>query len=400
MRRTRALACPGVVAVAAVVAAAMPATAQDGGGDARPAGVTVELLPGLGGGTDRGYDINDRGQVVGLSTTPEGWVRGVLWDGGEVVDLTPHITTPPLGGPSAVAEAVNERGLVAGSLTVFSPTLAAGWVWDDGELTDLGPMSDQVRLVDVGDGGHVVVTARPLDAEGPSTRVWADGEVSSAPLLADGRTFVGADVNGRGVVAGRAGPVGSADAAVWRVGQAPALLGRLPGGGSTVATAVNDRGDVAGVSLAADGTARAVRWRNGRITDLGTLGGASSSTTGTAIVGGRTLNERGDVVGDSTTASGEAHAFLWRNGRMTDLGTLGGTFSSATGVNDRGQVIGRSQLATGEGRAFLWQDGHMVDLGALVDPTFFATDINDRGEVTGFTEDGRAFVVRVPPPRA
>ena len=399
MGRTRALACSGVVAVAAVAATAMPATAQDGGGGAAPAGGSGERLPGRGGALDRGYDINDRGQVVGTSATPEGWLRGVLWDDGEVVDLT-HQMMPPFGGPAATAEAVNERGLVAGSLTVYSPTLSGAWVWDDGELTDLGPITDQVRLVDLGDGGHVVVTVQPRDAEGPTTRVWAGGEVTSAPPLADGRTFLGADVNGRGVVAGRVGPFRSADAAVWRVGRAPVLLDRLPGGGATMATAVNERGDVAGVSVAADGSARAVRWRDGRITDLGTLGGATSSTASTAVVGGRTLNERGDVVGDSATASGETHAFLWRRGRMIDLGTLGGRFSTATGVNDRGQVVGRTQLATGEARAFLWQDGHMIDLGALVDPTFTAADINDRGEVTGFTDDGRAFVVRVPPPRS
>ena len=58
-------------------------------------------------------------------------------------------------------------------------------------------------------------------------------------------------------------------------------------------------------------------WQDGKMTDLGTLGGRSSRP--------RAINERGQVVGESVTASGETHPFLWQNGKMTDLGTLGGS---------------------------------------------------------------------------
>src|SRR5512133_842170 len=60
-------------------------------------------------------------------------------------------------------------------------------------------------------------------------------------------------------------------------------------------------------------------------TDLGTLGGRSSAATA--------INEVGEVVGMSDTASGKQHAFLWQNGRMRDLGTLPGErYSYATGI--------------------------------------------------------------------
>jgi probable HAF family extracellular repeat protein len=48
------------------------------------------------------------------------------------------------------------------------------------------------------------------------------------------------------------------------------------------------------------------------------------------------------------------HAFLWENGAMTDLGTLGGNYSVAVVINERGQVVGYSLTASGEEHAFLW----------------------------------------------
>ena len=52
--------------------------------------------------------------------------------------------------------------------------------------------------------------------------------------------------------------------------------------------------------------------------------------------------------GVSETATGETHAFLWQAGRMRDLGTLGGGFSDARGINDRGQIVGISETASGD----------------------------------------------------
>src|SRR4051794_27982057 len=69
------------------------------------------------------------------------------------------------------------------------------------------------------------------------------------------------------------------------------------------------------------------------VTDLGTLGG--SYTVPGAI------NASGQVVGTSlTTADAAVHAFLWANGKMQDLDTLGGTNSFATNLNAAGQVVG------------------------------------------------------------
>jgi probable HAF family extracellular repeat protein len=68
-----------------------------------------------------------------------------------------------------------------------------------------------------------------------------------------------------------------------------------------------------------------------------------------------------------------------------DLGILpGGAFSEAYAINDRGQVVGRSGTASGSVHAFLSQEGVAVDLGTLPGGDYSeAYNINAKGQVTG-----------------
>ena len=139
--------------------------------------------------------------------------------------------------------------------------------------------------------------------------------------------------------------------------------------------------------------------------DLGSLGGPDS----VALY----VNERGEVAGQSflsftpnpTTGIPTQDPFLWlpcdrdysdndynsdresgigKNGRMLDLGTLGGTFGLVAGLNNRGQVIGQSNLAGDHTHyPFLWERGHMKDLGTLGGDFGYATWLNEDGEVVG-----------------
>src|SRR5262249_47962016 len=73
------------------------------------------------------------------------------------------------------------------------------------------------------------------------------------------------------------------------------------------------------------------------VTDLGVTAGFDSSYA-------YGVNKAGDVAGYEWN-SGAEHAFLWHNGVMTDLGTLGGANSVAYGINDADQVVGWSETA-------------------------------------------------------
>jgi len=168
----------------------------------------------------------------------------------------------------------------------------------------------------------------------------------------------------------------------FRGAQAQALftvtdLGTLLGNGSfSEAIGLNNAGQVVGRSTAADGNARAFLWQSGTMTNLGDLGGHYSEAF--------TINGAGQVVGRSPTADRKDHAFLWENGQMIDLGTLGGNTTWVTGINDAGVVVGWSTTAGDVDRhAFLWQGGSMTDLGTLGGNSSEAVGINRLGQIAG-----------------
>ncbi len=216
-----------------------------------------------------------------------------------------------------VATAINASDQIVGVDT--SSTRA--FIWQAGTTTDLGTL-----------GG---ANALPLGINDT-------GQVIGISTLANGRSH----------------------AFLWEAGTMTDL-GTL-GGESSSAEAINNAGQVVGTSLTPSGATHAFIWQKGTLTDLGTLGGTtsalcrpSSETSGpqpfpvTMSVGPHdfaasqppaddcpnrhAINDRGQVAGRSTTASGEMHAFLWQAGTMRDLGTTGSA-SEAVAINASGQV--------------------------------------------------------------
>ena len=142
------------------------------------------------------------------------------------------------------------------------------------------------------------------------------------------------------------------------------------------------------------------------VIDLGTLGGSFSLAYA--------INDKGQVDGFSTIpGDGAIHSFLFANGGMTDLGTLGGPNSqSFAGLNNATQVPGSSDTSTSDPNgedfcgfgtnliclAFVWQNGAMAPLPTLGGNNSQAVGVNDHGQVAGYAETGKADP-NCPPPQ-
>ncbi len=152
------------------------------------------------------------------------------------------------------------------------------------------------------------------------------------------------------------------------------------GGNQNGANDVNTRGDIIGGSEnitsdpysildvflygSANGTqTRGFVWRNGKLIDLGTLGGNDALALFNSDGGLVTGSSYTDTTPNQQTGVPTLDPFLWKNGHMQDLGTLGGVLGIPSGVNNRGDVIGRSDLAGDQtSDPFLWKGGRMTDL--------------------------------------
>lgn len=137
-----------------------------------------------------------------------------------------------------------------------------------------------------------------------------------------------------------------------------------------------------------------------KLVDIGTFGGPNSYFTFIT----QTLNPHGSATGfaDTSTALNPpfclvdcfaSHAFVWKDGVVTDLGSLPGEtgFSGPNGINARGVVAGSSfngrfdpALGLPYFEAVVFRDGQVIDLGTFGGPLSYSAAINDRDQVVGF----------------
>ncbi len=248
------------------------------------------------------------------------------------------------GLSAAVGYDVNDSAQVAGGPGSMLTNNYNAWLWEDGTLTSLGNISGY----DFG---------------------WARG------------------INGSRQIVGYLGSFDSiynysARAFLWQNGALTALPNPF-GGQVSYALGINDAGRFAGYTVDSDGLPIPVLWNS--TTDAVRL---SSDKYGVA----NAIDQSGRVAGSFYPDYADTtvyHACLWKDGAMTDLGTLGGDSSSAYGLNDSGQVVGASHNADGKSVGFLWENGSMTELPGYYNPgvsytyQFIPSAVNDDGTIVG-----------------
>ena len=295
-------------------------------------------------------------------------------------------------------------------------------LWNGGQINDLGTFGGNESIAAaVNNRGQVVGSALnttadpfslidfllffPPSSSGTQARafLWQDGEKQDLGTLGTGNDALAFFVNEAGQVAGFAYTNSTPNSTtgfptfhpfLWKRGKGMQDLGTL---GGTIAQAVNglnERGQVVGATttLVGDVTGQhlAFLWDGKQLIDLGTLGGDSSEANW--------INDAGDVVGISDTpffcpgpgAPQIRHGFLWRSGVKTDLGTpVGITNSEGLVINSKKQIVGDSFTCDfSVVDAFIWEKGSITDLNTLIPAgstlhLFLPSYINERGEIAG-----------------
>lgn len=327
----------------------------------RPAaqGYSITDLGTLGGTSSEAAGVNNLGEVVGASTTATGVSHAFLYRNGLMFDLG---TLP--GGSDSHATAINDRGDIVGysGINAYGPQFrerTQGFVWADGTMHALGALYCRCsfnvrygtsRALAIANGGQIV----------------GDSEIQR------GESF--------------------RHAFLWQENGMRDLGAEVGGPGDSYAAGINDINEVVG---AANG--RAFLARDGLSQDLGVLPGHTSSDA-------RAINNKGQVAGNSVTADGISHAFLWNLGTLRNLGALPGDVSSqAQALNVDGDVVGRSGAADlSASRAVIWQDGVAIDLNRMIaSPGWIlssAAGINDQGQIVGVgLLDGQVRAFRLDP---
>lgn len=322
--------------------------------------------------------IDDRGDVLVSDPFAN---RGALWRKGRWI-LLPR---------SSDVRAINGNGTVVGAYR------RDAFRWRNGRLTRLHVGGQAAEAVAINERGQIA--GNVYRKQSPGAFLWTNGKLTELHPLA-GTASVATGVSDHGAVIGYVTlPTGSQRGFVWRGGSATDL-GTLPSAAFDPSidqyvqpTAINDRGDVAGiVHNEVGGYSRWFLWRDGRMVTHAT-GYAEESVLG--------LTASGHVLiqGNTGDSDGIGASFLWRGGKLTRLPTLGGPRTYATALNDKDQIAGMSFVAAKRLRPFVWQNGRMIAVSTPAKryspPWPSVNAINARGDVVGYdyTNSGQHVLI-------
>jgi probable HAF family extracellular repeat protein len=354
-----------------------------------------------------------------------------------------------LGGTAGSANGINDRGWITGAANTSGDSASMATLWVHGAALPLGtlengPNSAVAWPVKSNNGVIVGISELPesdplaqsfscwpfFAAAVPTGRIcqgfrWQNGNMTALPPFPGGYSSYATGINNRGQIVGWAEngvhdsscdpafQVLQFRAVIWQPDGRMQELPPLPGDSTSAATAINDLGQVVGISgdcgvaVGSVSAKHAVLWQNGIPTDLGNIGGDAWNTP-TAI------NNHGTIVGFANTLPGIARtyeAFIWTESTgMKSLGKIPGDLrSEALGLNEKNQIVGLSRGGPYLFRAVLWQDNTLTDMNTLTMPgspfLLLAGDIDQQGHIVGqafdfISGESPAFAATPIPPGA
>jgi uncharacterized protein (TIGR03437 family) len=324
-----------------------------------------------------GTAISQSGNVAGFCTATFGQdlllnnitTHVFLSSNGALTDL--NVTYPPTG---AVPTAVNDSGVVVGGTLSLNLAASTGsvspFIYENGALQPFtGPLQSLLPL-GVNNNSQVIGTFIEIGSYSLNYFVnskavldpLAGGTLTDLAAITNGGGSAGFGINSTGVVAGAsvADNATNITPMLWQ-NLTPQPLPLLANYSQGIATAVNDSGVAAGVAFDLDfeslidpsATAHAVLFSNGSVTDLGVLQGdicsAASAINNSGSVVGFSSNQPPDftlqLAGLFYPPANNYHAFLYSGGKMYNLANqlvngTGWQLSFAMGINNAGQIVG------------------------------------------------------------
>lgn len=369
-----------------IIAVWLAARGQNSSQALRPgapsSGFTLREIPSLGGIISSAGGISNGGVVSGFAATAgDAKFRAFNWQAGTLDVL------PTFGGPVSFTWTISANGRTSG----FSETKSR-----DPNGEDFNGLGD-----------HLI--------ELPA--LWIDERLYRLPLVAGGNNGNSEGINSVGQVAGLSEiaehdptctkpQVLGIKPVIWKNRKIQTVLPTWAGDSMGIVTSMNDNGDAAGATgFCGTGAAmvpfnmrHAVLWKKGKIIDLGNLGGSA----GQEPLG---INNRDEIVGQSSLPGIKTyHAFLW-DGQMHDIGALSGDccsiaeYISETGViagvsckEPSGRLVVHHNVESSFSkncRGVFWKNGTIIDLNSLLHPgsSMFVTAVeagpNSLGQIVG-----------------
>jgi probable HAF family extracellular repeat protein len=319
------------------------------------------------------WAINPRGDVVGSYTLPDKSTHGFLigWDRYVTIDFP--------GATATVPGAINARGDVAGQYTLPDKS-THGFVFSGATVTTIDYPNAKVTSPGASNARGDLVGSYTLQDGTRHGFLYSGGNFTTVDY--PGATVtVPSGINARGDIVGGFMMAGVAHGFLYNGGKFSSY--DVPGSTSTQAYGISARGEIAG-RYAAGGVTHGFLLSNGQFTTI--------DFPGASYTAAYFISTTDDVLGQYQV-NGVFHSYLMTRRvahnshyTITDLGTLGGSFSIASGIGNDGGITGGADVATGNLHPFVWYAGKMTDLGTLGGPNGIAGGPNGSDELAGPVE--------------